>query len=109
MGMDLKPVRPTKNAPRYPMNSSYEPERGKVIWGRYNWGGWGTLVDKLQSWGVSTEHFAGSNDGQLIPAIKCREVADAIEKHIDEFDDEERKYLKQDIELWRNCGGYKQY
>lgn len=109
MGMDLKPVRPTKKAPRYPKDYHYAPQRGKVIWGRYNWAGWRCICEHLHQWGVLTKEFDGMNDGKLISAKTCRAVADAIEKHLPELPPDEQEWLKDDIELWRTCGGYRQW
>lgn len=109
MGMDLKPVRPGKHAPRYPQDYHYPPKRGKVIWGRYNWSGWSVICDYLVKWGVMTNEFDGLNDGKLISAKTCRKVADAIESHLPEIPEEHREWLKDDIELWRTCGGYQQW
>ena len=103
MGMDLKPMKPSKDAPRYP---EYPHD---VIWGRYNWSGWRFITDLLEQWGVPMDEFAGSNDGQLIKAKTCRLVADAIEKHIDELDKEDQEWLRPHIARWRTCGGYRQY
>lgn len=100
MGMDLKPVRPTPDAPK---------DGYGVVWGRYNWSGWSYLTSHLQNWGVELTGFSGMNDGDLIKAKKCREVADAIEKHLHLLDEENQKWLRPHIILWRTCGGYRQY
>ena len=110
MGMDLIPVRPSKDAPRYPKNFFYKPYRGQPTPARYDWGGWSLITGLLVKWGVKLEGFSGMNDGEIIKAAKCREVADAIEKHLDDPDVAEHKeWLKEDIILWRTCGGYRQY
>lgn len=100
MGMDLMPVNPSNDAPR----NDYG-----VTWGRYNWAGWRYIVDKCNEWGVDTSKFQGANDGALIPAATCRQVADAIEAHLHELPIEEQQWLKPHIALWRTCGGYRQY
>lgn len=110
MGMDLKPMRPTKDAPCYPADYEYAAYRGRVIWGRYNWSGWGWLTDHLAEWGdVDMSHFAGSNDGALIPAKVCRQVADSLEKHLPELSSADRDWIAPHVQLWRTCGGYRQY
>ena len=107
MGMDLKPINPTKDAPRYPDDG--ESGSGEVIWGRYNWSGWTYITDKLESWGVDLTDFSGSNDGGVIPAEKCIEVANAIESHLNDLDEEDREWLRPHIVKWRTCGGYEQW
>lgn len=103
MGIDLKPMRPTKDAPRR--------EDGKPVWGRYNWAGWSWFVGKLEEWGVDVSEFSGMNDGDLITAATCRKVADAIEAHLSEFPEGSvrRQEMAEDVLLWRTCGGYRQY
>jgi hypothetical protein len=105
--MDLKPLRPSKSAPRYPADDKYEA--GKVVWGRYNWHGWGVLRGKLEEWGVDTSEFSGCNDGDLISAKTCRKVADAIEAHLPELSEEYQNWLQPHIARWRTCGGYAQH
>ena len=100
MGMDLKPIAPTADAPI---------ELGEVKWGRYNWTGWTTIERLLRSWGVSTHEFASSNDGAVISAETCQRVADAIAAHISEMDERDRAWLEPHITLWRTCGGYEQW
>ena len=107
MGMDLKPINPSKDAPRYPSDDKYSPN--DVIWGRYNWSGWSYICNLLNEWGVNTSEFSGMNDGEVISEETCKKVADAIEAHLDELDKEHREWLKDDIALWRTCGGYRQY
>lgn len=107
MGMDLKPIRPSKNAPRYPADDKYAP--GQVIWGRYNIAGWGWIWDRLTEWGVDTSEFSGFNNGDKISAATCRKVADAIEQHLPELDERNRRWLEPHIALWRTCGGYRQF
>jgi hypothetical protein len=107
MGMDLRPMRPSKDAPRRAITSTYAP--GEIIWGRYNWTGWAYITNKLAEWGVPLGEFDGSNDGKLITARTCRLVADAIELHLNELEAEDQKWLEPHIQLWRTCGGYRQY
>lgn len=107
MGMDLEPVNPSADAPRRAADDKYSPN--EPIWGRYNCSGWSWILEHLEKWGVDTSDFAGSNDDALIPESKCREVADAIEAHIAELDDEDQKWLREHIQLWRTCGGYIQH
>lgn len=97
--MDLKPVKPTAKAPR---------RRGKVIEHGYNWGRWEVLLAFLEKYGVTLESFDGLNDGKIIPAKKCIEVADAMDANINEVDEKCRKWMKKDSILWRTCGGYRQ-
>lgn len=110
MGMDLKPVEPTDDAPRYPSNDEFDPDG--LIWGRYNWGGWSRQMELLEAWGWTAEQmqwFAWSNDGAEIPAETCVAVADAIEQHANELKESERAWLLTKVKLWRTCGGYRQF
>ena len=107
MGMDLKPMRPSKDAPRYPANDPYAP--GEVIWGRYNWSGWRWIAEHAHKWGVDVSEFDGCNDGKLIRSETCKAVADAIEKNLHTLDPSHRQWLEPHIALWRHCGGYRQY
>lgn len=109
MGMDLKPMRPTKDAPRHPADDKWDPNG--PVWGRYNWSGWRFLMDKLHEWGMEMlgKGFSGMNDGELIRAPYCREVADLIEKNLHTLSPEDQEWLKPHIILWRTCGGYRQY
>jgi hypothetical protein len=100
MGMDLKPIRPNKNAPR--------DDHG-VIWGRYNWFNWGWLCDKLDEWNVDISEFSGTNDGDRISAKTCKAVAQAIEDNLHTLSQQKQEWLRPHIELWRTCGGYRQY
>lgn len=102
MGMDLEPISPNAEAPRY-------FETGDVIWGRYNWSGWSRQIDLLDQWGVDTSEFAGMNDGDVISQATCEAVADAIEAHLEELSPEEASWLSPKIALWRTCGGYRQF
>ena len=107
MGMDLKPVRPSKKAPRHPADASYGAN--EVIWGRYNWSGWRYICDKLEEWGVDISEFSGCNDGEKISAATCKKVADAIEAHLSGLDEQHRNWLQPHIDRWRYCGGYRQF
>lgn len=107
MGMDLEPINPSADAPRYPNSVDVAP--GSIIWGRYNWGGWRYIIQHLESWGVDVSDFAGTNDGDIIPESKCKEVADAIEKHLPELSQTDQEWLQPHIALWRTCGGYRQF
>lgn len=107
MGMGLEPVNPTAEAPRHPPDHKHCPN--EPVWGRYNWTGWSWLWEHLAEWGIDTRDFSGSNDGELIPAEKCVEVANAIEAHIGELDEEHQAWLRPHIKLWRTCGGYRQF
>ena len=104
MGMDLKPVRPTKDAPR--------DDNGNPIWGHYNWSGWRHLANSLHEWGHPdlTEHLSGWNDGDRIPSKVCKQVGKLIEEHLNEVEDVEwREYEKMKALLWKTCGGYRQF
>jgi hypothetical protein len=101
MGMDLKPNRPSKDAPRN--------KDGYLIWGRYNIYGWAYLWAKLDDWGVDTSTFSSFNDGKLIPKKVCLAVADAIEKHLEQLNKEDKEWLQPHIIRWRTCGGYRQW
>ena len=110
MGMDLKPQRPSKDAPRR--------DDGTIRWGRYNISGWAALYHFLEGNGVDTSEMSGYNDGDRIKAATCRKIADTIEANFEEYLDKfgvtEKDPLgiescKNDVLLWRTCGGYRQY
>ena len=104
--MDLKPLRPSKEAPRWPADHEYSPNA--VMWGRYNRTGWSWLLKYLNEWGVDTSEFSGFNDGDEISGKTCLAVADAIEAHLHELEKEDRDWLAPHVALWRTCGGYAQ-
>jgi hypothetical protein len=106
MGMDLVPINPSEDAPRW--NEPGKSWHGKVVWGRYNWAGWTVLWELLQEWGVLTEEFDCMNDGKVISEEACIRVADAIEQHLPELPPDYQEWLRPHIQLWRTCGGYKQ-
>ncbi len=101
MGYDLKPCRPTKNAPRKP--------DGEIMWGRYNIWGWPVLISSLEKWGVDVSQIPHYNDGDLISAKKCREIADALEKNRMDSSVPDWVCSQGDIDWWRNCGGCRVY
>lgn len=82
MGMDLVPISPTSDAPRYPLDSRYELLRGKLISPSYSISEWNLLLNRLDSWGVDVAGFSSFNDGDRISAEICRAVADAIEANL---------------------------
>ena len=104
MGMDLKPVKPTKAYPR--------DDDNRLIWGRYNWSGWRHLGDQLIDWGHSdlVNYMTGWNDGELIPKEVCQRIGKAIEEHLGEIENPEwREYERTKALMWKTCGGYKQF
>jgi hypothetical protein len=101
MGMDLKPIEPSANAPT--------TEKYGITWGGYSWAGWVKQIDYLQKWGIDTSEFSNINDGEVISKETCLKVADAIEQHLDELSEEHKLWLHPKIELWRTCGGYEQH
>jgi hypothetical protein len=110
MGMDLKPVRPSKDAPLRADD--------RIKWGRYNLSGWTAMWNFLIDHGVDTSELSGFNDGARIKAATCRKIADTIEAnfeaYLEKFNVTEKDTLeieacKLDIQLWRTCGGYRQY
>ena len=107
MGMDLKPINPSADAPRWPNDDRFSAN--EVIWGRYNWRGWSWLCHQLEQWDVDISELAGTNDGAIISEATCLEIADAIEKNLNTLSAEDRNWLKNDIQLWRTCGGYEQW
>ena len=105
MGMDLKPLNPTADAPRYPADDPHSP--GEVIWGRYNWTGWAELQRFLEAWGwTDFSEFAGTNDGKEISAETCGKIADFLEEHLKTADPEIVFWLSSHVLRWRTCGGY---
>lgn len=114
MGMDLEPINPATDAPRFTNEvgnyyTDYAPLVGKAISGRYNWTGWSYIINLLNKWGINTNEFSGLNDGDVICDETCKKVADAIEKHLSDLDAKDRKWLEPHIILWRTCGGYRQW
>jgi hypothetical protein len=112
MGMDLIPIAPSQEAPRYPWNYKHKSMRGKAITGRYNWSGWGALMDFLSDHGWDKDdmsEFAGTNDGYVISDATCKKVADTIEKFKVDYTAIFVHGIDQDIQLWRTCGGYEQW
>lgn len=101
MGMDLKPINPSEFAPK--------DENGTPVWGRYNWAGWNILRNKLIEWKVDTSELKSLNDGEVISERTCLAIADAIEKHAHELDEEHAGWLEGHIIRWRTCGGYEQW
>ena len=99
MGMDLKPQRPHKDAPKW--------EDGKVKRGRYNNSGWCHFANWLEEKGVDISSFPFTNDGYKISAAKCKEVASVIEKHKSEYP--WQADVDEDLILWQTCGGYRVY
>ena len=109
MGMDLKPINPSADAPRYPDDYPNEPVRGQAKWGRYSWRGWDKITTYLESWGVNIDEFAGSNDGEVICDATCKAVADAIDANASQLTNDGNEHLIEDAVLWRTCGGYEQH
>jgi hypothetical protein len=75
----------------------------------YNWAGWRRLAKHLGSWGVDTMEMRFSNDGAPISRTTCLAVANAIEAHLDELDEDDRKWLQPHIKSWRQCLGCQQW
>ena len=75
----------------------------------YNWRSWGFLISRLNEWGVDTSEFRGTNDGDIISKETCIAVADAIERHLCELDDDDREFLEPHIDKWRTCNGCEQW
>lgn len=75
----------------------------------YNWTGWGWLVNQLEEWGVNTEEFSGSNDGEVLSRKTCKTVAEAIEQHIEKLPETDQYWLKNHIEVWKWTTRFKQY
>ncbi len=103
--MDLQPCRPSAKAPR--------DERGRPVWGRYNWYGWSKFGDFLERHGVPTDEMAGTNDGKRIYAKTCKLYAKTIREHIDDYisiwEGATKEEAERDALLWETCGGYRQY
>lgn len=45
---------------------------------RFNWHGWGRLIDFLGTLDVSLEEFVGTNDGARVSSATCEQIAEAI-------------------------------
>jgi hypothetical protein len=123
MSMDLNPINPSDDAPRYPKDHPYGA--GEIIPGRYNWSGWGWLARHLDAWGIDTSQLAGTNDGDIIDDATCKRIGQALEDHYEELLEEGRQeayaagqvfdedhyssWLKEQPKLWKTCGGYEQW
>ena len=107
MGMDLKPINPSNQAPRYSNDDRFSPN--ELVWGRYNWSGWSWLRQQLKQWDVDTSEMSGMNDGAIISEATCLKIADAIEKNLNTLQSEDRKWIEPHIARWRTCGGYEQW
>lgn len=75
----------------------------------YSWHGWAYLISKLDEWGVDTREFRGCNDGDPISKETCIAVGNAIEQHLDELDEAQRRFLAPQIDKWRTCDGCEQW
>ena len=105
MGWDLKPIKPSSNAPQY---LSDPKRRTGAIWGRYNMIGWLTLIAFLKKWDVDVREFSSTNYGEAISAETCEKVAAALEKHLPDLRQSDRAWLEPHIILWKTSGGYRQ-
>jgi len=47
---------------------------------RFNWSGWSNVCNFLSSRGCDLSEFAGSNDGDVVPAKSCKAIADTLDK-----------------------------
>jgi hypothetical protein len=116
MGMDLVPI---KISDGYPGVRPVTPEERRLGCPpevkrlasplMFNWTGWRWLIDRLDDWGVDTCEFVYHNDGDFISAATCSQVADAIETHLGEVNDEDRRWLEKQIPFWRYSGGFEQW
>lgn len=75
----------------------------------YNWTEWHWLKEHLESWGVDTGELVENNDGELISEPTCKAIANAIESHLNDLSDKDRKWIKPHIQEWRESGGFKQF
>ena len=100
MGITLIPLRPTKAA----LNNSDMP----TAW-KYTWDEWASLKLMLRNQGIDTRALAETNDGDRLPATKCREIADIIERQFQSGSKYEKAALDEELFFWRNSGGFKQY
>lgn len=102
MGMDLKPMRPTKNLPRN--------EDGKPKWERYNLGGWLALRVFLHHCDCDLAYqLPDTNDGDRIDSTTCKRIADLIEANEILLHELNSSWLLDDVSWWRNCGGCRVY
>ncbi len=99
MGILLIPLRPTKAA----LRKTNMP----MAW-KYTWDEWASLKHMLKNQGVDTSAMAETNDGDRLPAMKCREIADIIERQSQGGSKAEIRELGKELFLWRNSGGFKQ-
>ena len=77
MGMDLRPINPPEHVSAMTEGGVAWDDEGK--WGRYNIGGWSDLRGYLRRKDFA-EDLPVFNDGELIPAAVCREIADLLER-----------------------------
>src|SRR5271154_1363871 len=81
----------------------------------YNWEGWCTLIDFLQRHGGKTEEFSGTNDGELICANTCRQVAKIIEENSAEYNSiygggsYGKLPAQQHAKIWHDSHGFRQH
>ncbi len=99
MGITLIPLRPTKAA-------LHKLEMPMAL--KYTWDEWISLRGMLKDEGVDISKLAETNDGDKLPAIKCREIADVIERQFQSANKADASALKEELFLWRNSGGFKQ-
>lgn len=99
--MLLIPIRPTQKAP---LDRNEMP-----VLLKYPWEDWFELRSRLKAWGVDVKPLAETNDGERIPARLCRQIADVIEAHLDEWDADSQELMRSDIPVWRTGGGFRQW
>lgn len=102
MRIDLEPINPSKDAPRYPAGYS-----NQIKWGGYSVRGWRELIKLLDLWNVNTEEFYKFDNDKIISELTCLKVANAIEYNLPKLSREDQEWLEPDITLWRTCGGYR--
>ena len=99
--MTLIAIRPTQKAPQM--------RDGGTLLLKYPWTDWVKLKTHLEGWGVDAQRLVDTNDGERIPALVARKIADAIEAHLCELERAEQQWLRPHIRIWRNGGGFRQY
>jgi hypothetical protein len=75
---------------------------------KYNWWGWGWLLESLLEWEVDISTFSAFSAGEVIPEATCLRVADALAAHLDELPQGAQEWLSGHVDKWRQSGGFHQ-
>lgn len=104
MGMDLKPINPSPDAPR--------DCNGEIKWGRYFFSEYARILRECVCGGVDITGCECMNDGAIIPEKVCVGIGEFIQNNIKFLypdDPEEQEYNLEKAKMWKTCGGYEQW